>query len=126
MYSNIGKKIMTLAVVIAIITMSGAFFYGAYLLSDDKTLIGVLTMVFGPIAAWILGFFMYGFGRLIDNSDYIAFKMGRRDGYGIPDTNGSLDWSNPEEDEAEESVPTPHFVAQRIVSEEKPDSEKNS
>ncbi len=120
MYSNIGKKIMMLAVIIAVITMLGSFGYGIYLMTEDQTVIGALTMVFGPLAAWISGFFLYGFGRLIDNSDYIAYKMGRRDGYGIPDTSGKLDWSNPEDDDSEESVPAPQFVAQRIVTQSKP------
>ena len=122
MYSNIGKKIMTLAVVIAVISMIVSFSFGIYLLTEERSAEGTLTMVFGPIASWISGFFLYGFGRLIDNSDYIAFKMGRRDGYGIPDTANDLDWSNPDDDDVEESVPAPQFVAQRVVAENK-DSE---
>ena len=118
MYANIGKKIMTLAVVIAIITMIATFGFGVYLLTDERIAEGALTMVFGPIACWIAGFFLYGFGRLIDNSDYIAYKMGRRDGYGIPDVSDNLDWSTPDDDEAEEEAPQPQsFIAQRVVTE---------
>ena len=119
MYSNIGKKIMTLAVIIALIAMIGSCVYGIYLMTEDHTAVGALTMVFGPLAAWISGFFLYGFGRLIDNSDYIAYKMGRRDGYGIPDTSDKLDWSNPDEDDLDEPLPAPQFVAQRVVTESK-------
>ena len=118
MYSNIGKKIMTLAVIIAVIMMLASFGFGIYLLTEDRTAEGALTMVFGPIVSWISGFFLYGFGRLIDNSDYIAFKMGRRDGYGIPDTTSKLDWSTLDEDEqAEEAVAPQSFIAQRVVTE---------
>ena len=118
MYSNIGKKIMTLAVIIAVITMLASCAFGIYLMIEDETAIGAVTMIFGPIVCWILGFFLYGFGRLIDNSDYIARKMGRRDGFGIPDTKDSLDWSATEDDDdADDSIPTPHFVAHRIVKE---------
>lgn len=117
MYSNIGKKIMTLAVIIALIAMIGSCGYGIYLMTEDHTAVGALTMVFGPLAAWISGFFLYGFGRLIDNSDYIAYKMGRRDGYGIPDTSDKLDWSNPDEDDSiEETIVPPSFIAQRVVT----------
>ena len=118
MYSNIGKKIMTLAVIIAVITMLASFGFGIYLLIDGSTVEGALTMIFGPIACWVAGFFLYGFGRLIDNSDYIAYKMGRRDGYGIPDVSDKLDWSTPEEDDADEEAPQPQsFIAQRDVTE---------
>jgi hypothetical protein len=119
MYSNIGKKIMTLATIIATVTMALSCGFGIYLLVEGATATGILIMVFGPIVCWISGFFLYGFGRLIDNSDYIAFKMGRRDGYGIPDVSRMLDWSNPEDDDVDESVPAPQFVAQRVVYENK-------
>ena len=72
MYSNIGKKIMTLAIIIAIIMMIGSAGFGIYLLIEDMTTVGTVTMIFGPIVSWIMGFFLYGFGRLIDNSDYIS------------------------------------------------------
>ena len=118
MYSNIGKKIMTLAVIIAVITMLASFGFGIYLLIDGSTVEGALTMIFGPIACWVAGFFLYGYGRLIDNSGDIAIKMGRRDGYGIPDTTSKLDWSTPDEDEqAEEAVAPQSFIAQRVVTE---------
>ena len=121
MYSNIGKKIMTLAIIVAIIMMIGSAGFGIYLLIEDMTTVGTVTMIFGPIVSWIMGFFLYGFGRLIDNSDYIAFKMGRRDGYGIPDTTSKLDWSTPEEDDSgEEAIVPPSFIAQRVVTESKP------
>ncbi|MBO5040792.1 MAG: hypothetical protein J6D09_06825 [Clostridia bacterium] len=124
MYANIGKKIMTLAIVIAVITMIASGCYGLYLAIKGQTVIGIVTMILGPIACWIAGFFLYGFGRLIDNTDYIARKMGRRDGYGIPDVSDKLDWSTPEEDDADEEAPQPQsFIAQRIVTEK--DSDKN-
>ncbi len=124
MYSNIGKKIMTLAIVIAVITMISSFGYGIYLLTKDQTAIGALTMIFGPIISWISGFFLYGFGRLIDNSDYIARKMGRRDGFGIPDVTDKLDWSTPDDDDVDETPAPPQFVAQRVVTDK--DSDKNN
>ncbi len=123
MYSNIGKKIMTLAIVIAVIMMIASFGYGIYLLTEDQTAVGALTMVLGPITSWISGFFLYGFGRLIDNSDYIARKMGRRDGFGIPDTTDKLDWSTPDEDDGDETPAPQQFVAQRVVTDK--DSDNN-
>ncbi|MBQ7778938.1 MAG: hypothetical protein IJ404_00440 [Clostridia bacterium] len=124
MYANIGKKIMILAVVIAIIMMIVSALHGVILLIKGQGVIGVITMVFGPFVSWIAGFFIYGFGRLIDNTDYIARKMGRRDGFGIPDVSDKLDWSTPEEDETvEEPVTPPNFIAQRVVTEKDPDKD---
>ncbi len=117
MYSNIGKKIMTLAIIIAIIMMVVSAGYGIYLLTEDQAAIGAVTMIFGPILSWIMGFFLYGFGRLIDNTDYIARKMGRRDGFGIPDVSDKLDWSTPDEDDSiEETIVPPSFIAQRVIT----------
>ncbi|MBQ8254040.1 MAG: hypothetical protein IJY94_00885 [Clostridia bacterium] len=124
MYANIGKKIMALAIILAVVMMLASFGYGIYLLTKNQAAVGALTMVFGPITSWISGFFLYGFGRLIDNTDYIARKMGRRDGFGIPDVSDKLDWSTPEEDDAEETVAPPKFIAQRIVTDK--DSDKNN
>ncbi len=124
MYANIGKKIMTLATVIAVIMMIASGGYGLYLVIRGQTAIGIVTMILGPIACWIAGFFLYGFGRLIDNSDYIARKMGRRDGFGIPDVSDKLDWSTPEEDEADEEAVAPQsFIAQRVVTEKESDKD---
>ena len=124
MYANIGKKIMILAVAIAVIMMIVSALHGVILLISGHAVIGVITMVFGPFISWIAGFFIYGFGRLIDNTDYIARKMGRRDGFGIPDVTDKLDWSTPDEDDAvEESVAPPNFIAQRVVPDR--DSEKD-
>ncbi len=125
MYSNIGKKIMTLAVVIAVIAMIASFGFGIYLLIENRTVTGIVTMICGPIVFWISGFFLYGFGRLIDNSDYIARKMGRRDGFGIPDVSDKLDWSTPEDDDGtDETIVVPKFIAQRVVTDK--DSDKNN
>lgn len=115
MYSNIGKKIMALASVIAVFSMIASFLYGIFLIANDLEVHGALTMVLGPLAAWIGGFFLYGFGRLIDNSDYVARKMGRKDGFGIPDVTDELDWSASDDDVVEEAPVANNIIAQRIV-----------
>lgn len=119
MYSNIGKKIMIFAVIIAVLAMLASLGFGIYLTIKDQTVFGIVTMILGPIVSWVLGSFIYGFGRLIDNTDYIVRKMGRRDGFGIPDVSDKLDWTTPEEDEGEENVAPPKFIAQRVVTDKK-------
>ncbi len=122
MYSNIGKKIMTLAVAVAVIMMLATFGYGIGLITESQEALGALIMIFGPIGSWVVGAFLYGFGRLIDNSDYIARKMGRRDGFGIPDTSDRLDWASANDDDGDADDDPPakqSFIAHRVVSEKK-------
>lgn len=115
MYSNIGKKIMALASVIAISLMIASFICGIALIANDLEILGAVVLVAGPLVAWISGFFLYGFGRLIDNSDYIARKIGRKDGFGIPDVTDELDWSTSDDDVAEEAPVVNNIIAQRIT-----------
>lgn len=69
MYNNIGAKIKVLAKVCAILLASGSFAYGLYLVIDGWTeWVGFLLMVLGPILSWILMFFMYGYGELIEKT----------------------------------------------------------
>lgn len=86
MYSNIGKKIKVLTVIITIILMLGALGTGAYFIvegmdyfdygGDYFVYIGIAIAVGGPILAWIMSFVMYGFGQLIDNTDKLV-KLGQ-------------------------------------------------
>ena len=78
MFDNIGKKIKTLTKVlvwVGIITsvIAGVVFfiiaedvpeeeYGTYIGLGFAYLIG------GPLLSWVSGFFMYGFGELVDNT----------------------------------------------------------
>ena len=86
MYSNIGKKIKVLTVIVTVILMLGALGTGAYFIvkgmdyfdygGDYFVYIGIAIAVGGPILAWIMSFVMYGFGQLIDNTDKLV-KLGQ-------------------------------------------------
>lgn len=92
MYSNIGKKIQRLAAVCAIIGIVASIIGGAVLIkmSDggyyrgvDETLltIGIAVIILGSLLSWVLSFVLYGFGRLVENSDIIARQYrGKSDG----------------------------------------------
>ena len=89
MFDNIGAKIMKLAKVLCWIgiilsVISGITIiagganlsrsaYGSYgtVTSGNAVLVGILTIVFGCLISWIGSFFTYGFGQLIENTDYI-------------------------------------------------------
>lgn len=90
MYSNIGKKIQKLAIVCAILGMIASIAIGVSLIQSadkgwygtDETLltIGIVVIVLGSILSWVLSFVLYGFGRLVDNSDIIARQYRRNSG----------------------------------------------
>ena len=68
MYDNIGKKIKGLAKAIFIAQGSSMAITGIVLMCIDEDLIlyGILTLILGPILAWIFSWLLYGFGELID------------------------------------------------------------
>ena len=78
MYDNIGGKIKSWAVWIFIVEAIAAIIGGIILIANDNGLVGFLTIVFGPIAAWVSSWLLYGFGQLIENSDIIAAEYNRK------------------------------------------------
>ena len=90
MYSNIGKKIQKLAMVCAILGMIASIAIGGSLIemadggwlgtNETMIVIGVVVIVLGSILSWVLSFVLYGFGRLVENSDIIARQYRRNQG----------------------------------------------
>ncbi len=91
MYSNIGKKIQRLAIACAIIGMIASISIGASLIkmsdggyyfgtNETLLLIGIVVIILGSILSWVLSFVLYGFGRLVENSDIIARQYRRKTG----------------------------------------------
>ena len=86
MFSNIGKKIKTLAVVLFIIMLIGVFAVGLIVMirgtsvipgvnrrdmffaNTASVLVGIVIWCFGFLLSWIGSFFLYGFGELIDKT----------------------------------------------------------
>lgn len=79
MFKNIGGKIMTLAEVVCIIQMIASIVVGVLMVVYSFTLRPSVRMpwcigggcvaIFGCFFAWIGAFILYGFGRLVQNSD---------------------------------------------------------
>ncbi len=78
MYDNIGGKIKNWAIWIFILEAIAAIIGGIALIVNDNGLVGFLTIVFGPIAAWVSSWLLYGFGQLVENSDIIAAEYSRK------------------------------------------------
>lgn len=70
LYTNIGKKVKALAKWMFIIEAIGAIITGIALLSIDEDLIiaGLLTLLCGPIVAWIGSWITYAFGELVEKT----------------------------------------------------------
>lgn len=89
MYSNIGKKIQGLAKFFAIlgiiicVVIGGLIIQdaeGAYGYNEIGLTIGIAVIVLGSILSWIFSFVLYGFGRLVENSDIVARQYRRNSG----------------------------------------------
>ena len=78
MYDNIGGKIKNWAIWIFIVEAISAVIGGIVLIVNDNALLGFLTMILGPIAAWISSWLLYGFGQLVESSDIIAAEYSRK------------------------------------------------
>lgn len=72
MYNYIGKKIKVLAKGVFIIGAIAAVIGGIVMLRNKLFAIGWVTMLLGPVVAWIFSWLLYGFGELIDNVCTIA------------------------------------------------------
>ena len=69
MYNNIGGKIKVLAIVIGIVEAVSAVITGMVLCSDSYMVgSGFLTMLLGPVVAWISSWFLYAFGELVEKT----------------------------------------------------------
>ena len=68
LYENIGGKIKVLAVITFFIEAIGAFIYGVVLVCDEQAGIGMLTLLLGPIIAYVASWFLYGLGELIESN----------------------------------------------------------
>lgn len=77
MYQQIGKKIKTLAVVLAVIGMVFCVIWGLLMIifSTDFNIAGLLLLLIGPVLCWIGSFLLYGFGELVDKTCWIAKHM---------------------------------------------------
>ena len=73
MFTNVGKKIKTLAQVMFYVMLAGAVVGGIALISSDDDLVpaGLVMMAGGFLFSWISALFIYGFGELIDKTSAI-------------------------------------------------------
>lgn len=82
LYENIGGKIKNLAKWIFVVELIGAIVTGLVLLFTDEGLIlyGILTLLCGPIVAWIGSWILYAFGEMVEDVHAIRHKEGATTG----------------------------------------------
>ena len=68
MYSEIGSKIKGLAFIGFIVEAIGAIIAGIVIMcmDSDMVLFGLLTMIGGPIVAWVGSWILYAYGELVE------------------------------------------------------------
>ena len=78
LYENIGSKIKNWAKWIFVIEAIGAVITGLVFLFTDEDLIlyGLLTLVCGPIVAWVGSWILYAFGQLVEDVHAMRDKEG--------------------------------------------------
>ena len=71
MFRNIGQTIKTLASILLWIGIACSVVIGVFLLANDN-LAGPLCIIIGGFLSILSASLIYGFGQLVENSDYIV------------------------------------------------------
>lgn len=77
LYSNVGEKIMVLALVTEYLIIATSLFFGIKLILDDSSnlIYGVLIILLAPVIGYILTLFTYAFGTLVQSAENIDEKI---------------------------------------------------
>ena len=108
MFNRIGAKIMTLATVITCTGIVLSVLAGLIVADYDGWKAGLLVGGLGALASWLASFLLYGFGRLVDNTDIIVdFIEEYRDGIKASDESGDAIKKEPpaQSEEDDEEIP---------------------
>lgn len=82
MYDNIGGKIKGLAKGTFIVEAIAAIIIGIAMMADgdeDLMIAGALTLICGPIVAWVSSWMLYAFGQIVEDVRAIRNKEGTTD-----------------------------------------------
>ena len=81
LFGNVGTKIKILSYAVFIILAVGSVISGITLIATEGrwsamfVLLGMLAMFAGPVVAWILCWFLYGIGQLLDDVHVIRSNV---------------------------------------------------
>lgn len=71
LYKEIGFKIKVFAIFVAICGVIASVIIGLYFIKAG----GILVILLGPIVSWVLSFFTYGFGQIVESIQNIEQKI---------------------------------------------------
>ena len=86
MFDNIGGKLKGLATVEVCLGILGSVISGIALMVSVNFFVGLLTIVFGSVLAWVASWLIYGVGEAVENSEEILRKL-RQNGSGSESVN---------------------------------------
>ena len=69
--NDIGSKIKITASILFFLEIIGSIIAAIVCFSDSLAGIGCALLFGGPLAAWLIFMMVYGFGQLVENSDYL-------------------------------------------------------
>ena len=75
LFGSIGKKIKLIALALCTIGIVMSIFVAINLFSNNNGGLGVVVIIFGSIGSWLSSSFIYGFGKLIENSNNIYKEL---------------------------------------------------
>lgn len=79
MFTNVGGKIKTLAVIICSIGIAASVLADFDLIREEQSGIGFALLFGGSLISWVGCLFLYRFGELIENTAVIAELMVKAD-----------------------------------------------
>ena len=75
MYSNIGNKIKVLAKISFLFNTVLSIFLAFLFFAIEFIVVGTVTLILGPIIAWISSWLLYGFGEIVSLLNSINCKL---------------------------------------------------
>ena len=76
MFKEVGIKIMVAAKVLFALSLIACLVGSICLFAEELSLLGIVTLLVGPFVSWLGSVCLYGYGRLIDNSEYLPILNG--------------------------------------------------
>lgn len=74
MFTNLGDKIMILAIVCTLLLILAAVITGTVIIFTDF-IFGLIVIAVGVFSAWLFWLFVYGYGHLIDSVDSLSLEI---------------------------------------------------
>lgn len=75
MYKNIDEKLKFLAIILCLFGILIFIIIGIELIRDGDGLLGFGTIILGSLLSWSFSWILYGFGELVENTDFNRYLL---------------------------------------------------